>query len=53
MREFYSRLLSSDANRQHRVPFAPKAATASENQPEIDRDEVVVCMVLAFTSGNA
>ena len=30
-----------------------KVASASADQPEFDRDEIVVCMVLAFALGNA
>jgi hypothetical protein len=30
-----------------------KVASAPADQPEFDRDEIVVCMVLAFALGNA
>ena len=34
-------------------PNTAKVASASASEPEFDRDEVVVCMVLAFALGNA
>jgi hypothetical protein len=38
---------------QHRQRRVAKAASASATGPVFDRDEVVVCRVLAFAIGNA
>jgi hypothetical protein len=44
---------SEIAGRRREPRAATKAARASANETEFDRDEVVVCMVLAFAFGNA
>jgi hypothetical protein len=41
------------AGRRDEPGAATKVARASANETEFDRDEVVVCMVLAFALGNA
>jgi hypothetical protein len=38
---------------QRRRRHGAKAASASATEPGFDRDEIMVCMVLAFAIGNA
>ena len=37
----------------HGEPSATQVASAPVDEPEFERDEVIVCMVLAFAIGNA
>jgi len=54
VRSRVANLRSSDiAERRDEPSTGTKVATASANETEFDRDEVVVCMVLAFALGNA